>query len=864
MGLREYQQKRDFARTPEPAGKERAKTGFSYVIQKHDASHLHYDFRLELDGVLKSWAVPKGPSLDPSVKRLAMQVEDHPVDYGSFEGIIPKGEYGGGTVMLWDHGEWEPVGDAHAGFQSGKLKFKLHGEKLHGQWMLVRTSRGPRQWLLFKERDDHAQPTSEGDVLEELPLSVTTGRTLDAIAADQDRVWGTNGKVKQAARPTKKKKTPAKSRGKLPGKKASLPRRVDVQLATLTEKTPDGEEWVHEIKFDGYRIVCRIDRERVDLLSRNHKNWTDRMPGIAEAMRAISLKQAIFDGEVVALRADGVSDFQELQNAFQSHRAKNLYYYVFDLLHLDGHDLTGLPLIERKRLLAEVLADAPGIVRASDHIEGGGPAFFEQASKAGLEGIISKRADSQYIPGRGYDWLKIKCVKSGEFVIGGFTDPSGSRSSFGALLVGYHDANGDLTYAGKVGTGFGDHVLNSLGKQLHAIKQDESPFVDRKRAVAGVHWVAPHLVAQIVFGSRTRDGYLRHASFQGLREDKAAQEVTSEKPMAIKKATAKRSRHAKKDPATAGVDYDTRKQLFDGVRLTSPDKVLYPGDDITKLELADYYRRVAAWIMPYIKNRPLVLVRCPDGLAKACFYQKHPGQGTPSHFRQIEIEESKKTENYLVIDDVAGLISVAQVGALEIHAWGSREDMLERPDRLIFDLDPDPELPWKRVIDAARQVRQFLADVGLETFVKTTGGKGLHLVAPVDRRHDWEEVRAFCNDVADLIAKADPRRYTANMAKVQRTGKIYIDYVRNTRGATAIVPFSTRARPGAPVSVPLAWDELTAKIPSNHFTIRNLDRRLVSLKRDPWQAFHSLRQTLTGPIKKLEELRKSLHVSPRR
>lgn len=868
MSLGEYQRKRHFDRTAEPKGTESSSPGYSFVVQKHAASHLHYDFRLELDGVLKSWAVPKGPSLDPSVKRLAMQVEDHPVEYGLFEGTIPEGEYGGGTVMLWDKGSWEPVGDPGEGYRQGKLKFKLYGQKLHGGWMLVRIAgRSPkdkngRQWLLFKEKDADARPASDGDVLEELPRSVDSGRSMPEIAGDRDWVWGDqsaspkrNGKARRAKKMAKH--TPSSHRDH-----SSLPKRVEVQLATRAEEAPPGDDWFHEIKFDGYRIVCRVDHGKVVLLSRNHKDWTDRFGLVAQAAQKLPVDQALLDGEIVALRTDGTTDFQLLQNAMNVRRADYLHYFVFDLLFLDGEDLTRKPLAERKQILAKLLKQegVPERLHLSDHIEGNGPGFFREVCKKRLEGIVSKRRDRPYVPGRGPDWLKVKCIQTDEFVIGGYTDPAGSRIGFGALLLGYHNPKGALVYAGKVGTGYNDRTLKILRERLQALRQETSPFTDLARGPKGTHWVTPTLVAQVAFGSRTEDGIVRHSSFQGLREDKPATEVTREQMVPLAKVLKKDgARKAARGPKArrllaASATYDAATQQFAGVRLTSPDKVLYPEQGITKLELASYYRMVADWIMPHIANRPVVLVRCPDGRHKDCFYQKHPGAGAPDALRQIPIKEKSKTEHYVVVDDVAGLISLAQVGALEVHAWGSREDKLEQPDRLIFDLDPDPDLPWKQVITAARQVREFLQQLGLESFVKTTGGKGLHLVVPIRRRYDWDEAKEFCKTVADAVVRADPGQYIANMSKAARHGKIFIDYLRNGRGATAIVPYSPRARDGAPVSVPLAWGELSARIHSDRYTIMNLHERLGMLRADPWERIGSLHQGLETPLKKLHAL----------
>jgi bifunctional non-homologous end joining protein LigD len=867
MSLREYQRKRHFQKTPEPRGTTHPPSGRMFVVQKHAASHLHYDFRLEMDGVLKSWAVPKGPCLDPSVKRLAMQVEDHPVEYGSFEGIIPKGEYGGGTVMLWDHGEWEPVGDPEEGYRTGKFKFRLHGQKLRGGWMLVRTGgrSSPdaprRQWLLFKVQDDEAKPISDVDILDEMPLSVTTGRNMPDIAADRDQVWGDkDGAARRKPVGTRAATAPAQFRSaRKTG--APMPARIDAQLATRADEAPSGNQWLHEVKFDGYRIICRLDNRHVKLISRNHKDWTERFVAIADAARTLPARQAIFDGEIVALRPDGVSDFQSLQNAYQDRRGALLHYFIFDLLYLDGKDLTPAPLEERRAALAALLkkTDLPPPIHLSEEIEGNGPAFLRAACQKGLEGIISKRRDRPYVPGRGSDWLKIKCVQTDEFVIGGYTDPEGARVGFGALLLGYHDAKGELIYAGKVGTGYGDSTLKALFKKLEPLRGDQSPFRDHKRAVKGTHWVAPTLVAQVTFGSRTRSGLLRHASFQGLREDKSAHEVTREKALplraVLKEGPARKRSPSRPDATTKdNVEYDTARKLFAGVRLTSPDKILYPEQDITKLELANYYRSVADWMLPQVADRPLVLVRCPQGRDKECFYQKHPGPGSPDAFRLVSIAEKTKAEPYIVVDDIRGLISLAQVGALEVHAWGAHAETLEQPDRLIFDLDPDPEVAWARVVQSARQIREFLQQLGLESFVKTTGGKGLHLVVPVEPSHAWETVKDFCKRIADAIVRADSSHYTANMSKAARRGKIYLDYLRNGRGATAVVAYSTRARPGAPVSTPLSWDELSPRIHSDHFTIRNVMKRLNALKRDPWRKIGSVRQSLDLPMKTLNKL----------
>ncbi len=595
------------------------------------------------------------------------------------------------------------------------------------------------------------------------------------------------------------------SHSRLTGVKAGrMPNVVQVQLATLANKAPEGDQWLHEIKFDGYRMVCRIDGGRVQLSSRNQNVWTDRFRLLADAAKKWPLRQAILDGEVVALRPDGTSDFERLQTAFRDHRESSLLYYVFDILYFDGWDLRGVPLEERKQLLAElvVVAPEPGPLRLSEHIEGRGPAVFDRVCQTGAEGIISKRRDRPYTPGRSYDWLKIKCEQSAELVIGGYTPPEGSRIAFGALLLGYYNDQGQLVYAGKVGTGFNRRTLQDILARLLPLRQPRSPFA-KVPGVAeperGAFWVRPELVAQVKFGNWTRDGVVRHPSFQGLREDKPAT-VRREQPVSVAQAVSETS-SARETTAAATVAYDARRQEFRGVRLTSPDKVLYPEEGITKLDLATYYATIAEWMLPHVAGRPLALLRCPEGRQNACFFQKHAVTGSPANPRQVAIREKRATKNYLVVDDAEGLISLAQIGALEIHAWGSKADRtadntaesVEKPDRLVFDLDPDPALPWPRVVESARQIKEFLEELGLTSFVKTTGGKGLHLVLPIQRRHDWDEVKAFCHQAAQAIARADPGRYTTSIAKAARPGKIFIDYLRNSRGATSVVPYSTRA-----------------------------------------------------------------------
>ena len=832
MGLREYRRKRDFDKTPEPRGRTATKyPQLKFLVQKHDASHLHYDFRLELDGVLKSWAVPKGPDLDPANKRLAIQVEDHPLEYGDFEGTIPQGQYGGGTVLLWDQGTWEPLDDAEKGLREGRLKFVLHGEKLHGGWMLVRrggskAGPGERNWFLFKEKDQFAK-TGKG-ITEQKPRSVTTGRNLDEIARQSDRVWGARGEVQHNGRKKKSfgEKTGASTKssakhaenGKAATSKllaspavrrARLPAKQEVQLATLAAQAPAGDDWLHEIKFDGYRMLCRVDKGKARFISRNGKDWSSKFPELVEAAGELAVGQAMLDGEVVAIEPDGITRFQTLQKIFQTGRTGELIYYAFDILHLDGHDVRQLPLEDRKKLLEQTVArsQVPSI-RFSDHLEGTGPKVAAEACRLGLEGIVSKRRDAPYRPGRGVDWLKIKCSHSEEFVIGGFTRPGGSRSHFGALLLGYHDRQKNLVYAGRVGTGFDRKTLASLARAFRPLVQDKSPFVNLSGTTGqarGVTWLEPRLVAEIEFANWTDEGLLRQPSYQGLREDKSAAEVVRDTPISpteVKVLAKQESRVARRSgrKSAAHAAHADRSQgapaddEFAGVRLSHPEKVLYPEQDITKRDLANYYVRVAEWMLPHVKGRPLALLRCPEGHTKSCFFQKHPGQGASEHLRQVNVSASGPAEYNLTIVDTASLVALVQMGVLEIHAWGCLSRQLEKPDRLIFDLDPDPGVEWPEVVRAARELRLLLEELDLESFLKTTGGKGLHVVVPVVPRMDWDEAKAFCHAVADFMVRGAPDRYIATMSKAARKGKIFVDYLRNGRGATAVAAYSTRAR----------------------------------------------------------------------
>ena len=855
--LQTYRKKRDFGKTPEPSGravrKRRPKNGGAYVIQKHAARALHYDLRLELDGVFKSWTVPKGAGLVPGEKHLAVRVEDHPLEYGDFEGVIPKGEYGGGTVMLWDRGEWRT--DDAAELDTGKLDFVLSGSKLKGAWTLVRMggrkNADGKNWLLIKRHDgENVAPPSD--------LSVTTGRSMKEIAQARDRTWTREGEMppKRAAH---RAKSPAPERIEGSTRQARVPAFVTPQLATLVAEAPEGAKWIHEIKFDGYRIVARIDGGKVRLFSRNEKDWTDRFPEIADALAALPVRKAILDGEVVALLPNGASSFRSLQEALSAKRTSTLIFQAFDLLHLEGHNLAGVSQLERKhalkRLFEGARLGADARVKYTDHIEGNGPTFFRKACAAGLEGIVSKIADAPYRGARGRGWLKTKCTQHEELVIGGYTDPAGSRTGFGALLLGAFDADGKLTYTGRVGTGFDARQLREISARLAKLSTTRSPFGTPPPA-RSVHWVRPVLVAEVEFTERTREGLLRHPSFRGLREDKDAREIEATALAGAAESSTAPTR-SRDTPEKATVTRQSRdaQAIVAGVKLTHRDRVLWPECGVTKLQLARYYEAIESWLMPSLANRPLALLRCPDGRTDDCFFQKHPGRTMSKELPRVPIREKDQVEPYMYVRELPDVIRLVQMGVLELHVWGSHVDDLERPDLMVFDLDPDPELPWADVIRGAKQLRERLDVVGLASFPRVTGGKGLHVVVPLQPSADWDTVKGFSLAVAESLARDDPDRFTTNMAKAKRTGRIFIDYLRNGRGATAIASYSTRAREGAPIAVPLGWNELKAATTPNGFDPTRVQRRLKTLKVDPWREFEEARRPLAKPAQKTRKSR---------
>ena len=838
--LRDYRAKRDFQKTQEPSGKRKAATKakeqLSFVVQKHDASRLHYDFRLELDGVLKSWAVAKGPSTNPADKRLAVRTEDHPLDYGDFEGTIPKGQYGGGTVMLWDEGTWEPVGDPHAGLEKGDLKFRLHGKRMKGEWVLVHMKGrddGKREnWLLIKHRDRYA--TEADGLTEKFTTSVETGRDLDGIAKG-------NKPRKKSAR-----KADAKSQVWTGGKAVALPGFRTPQLATLVDEIPQGRDWLFEMKYDGYRALAAVAGPEVRLYTRNANDWTRQFGRLVEPLSRLTKGSALLDGEICAFK-DGRTDFSTLKDALST--GGDLVYFVFDLLEQDGEDLTKLPLIERKTRLRKLLGkpNPKSAIQYSEHVQGQGEKVFEAMCAAGQEGVIAKRADDRYRSERTRSWLKIKCIQRQEFVIGGWR-PSDKKRGFASLLLGTWE-DGKLVYRGRVGTGFTVASSEELQALLDARARKTSPFAGVPRDISRkAHWVEPELVGEIAFTEFTPDGVLRHPSFLGLREDKPARQISREKPVAATPKPAKGK--AKPVPSvelTNEAGIAAAEKL--GVRLTSPDRVVYPGLGVTKAQVVAYYAAVAERMLPFIAERPLSLVRCPQGRARHCFFQKHDSGGFPEQMKKVAVtEKDGQVEDYFYIDDLAGLVAGVQMNTLEYHLWGSRIDLLEKPERVIFDIDPDEGLGFEHVRQAALDIRGHLAEFGLESFPMVTGGKGIHVIAPLQRRAEWPDVKAFCKGFAQRLADAEPDRFVANMSKAKRKGRLFIDYLRNERGATAIAPFSTRSREGAPCAVPISWEEVETISGANIFSLGAAAAKAA--EPDPWPDYFKLKQAITATMLK--------------
>jgi bifunctional non-homologous end joining protein LigD len=854
MALDIYRKKRRFGVTSEPRGRVVRDKGNAFVIQKHAATRLHYDLRLELDGVMKSWAVTRGPSLVAGDKRLAVEVEDHPIDYNAFEGTIPKGEYGGGTVMIWDRGTWTPEQDPHYGLKKGHLDFTLHGEKLGGHWHLVRLRGRPGEkrnnWLLIKATDEAARAADDPDILEEMPDSVISGRTIEEIAAGKgrQRVWHSSKSVGEnvKAGATRGGKRPAKAlRAKQPSAGDPLPDFVQPSLASSRDKVPSGGDWVHEIKFDGYRTQARLERGKVKLLTRKGLDWSARFPNIAKDVARLAADTALIDGEIVVENSRGVSDFSMLQAALSRGDRDAFVYYVFDLLHLDGQDLSRRPLRERKAALRELLDESKqlGAIRYSEHFTENGTDVWEQACRMHLEGIISKRASAPYRPGRSDNFIKIKCANAQELVVGGYAPSTVLPKSIGALAVGYY-RDGKLIYAGRVGTGYSRATARDLWKRLNPLEIAKPPFDEIPRTEArsrDLRWVKPDTVIETHFRGWTGDGMVRQAAFKGVREDKPAKEVVREAPTVQNAPAARKPRAAERQAAMAASARTPVKTARSDVRFTHPDRVYWPDAGVTKQDLADYYRSVWDWMAPQIVNYPLSLLRCPDGIQGQCFFQKHASAGLDDERLRSVIDG--KGRQVIAVKDLDGLLSLVQAGVLELHVRGSTIDHLDRCHRIIFDIDPGDGVRWSDIVRAAREVRDRLAAIDLECFVKLTGGKGVHVVLPV-APVDWETTKTFTQAFAQAMAADDPKRYVATMTKSIRKGRIFIDYLRNSLEQTAVAAYSTRARDGAPVSAPVTWEELGRVKSANQYTLRNLGRRLGSLKSDPWADIGRVKQKL--------------------
>lgn len=857
--LDDYNRMRDFSATSEPAAKRSAKKAakdhaLQFCIQKHDASRLHYDFRLELDGALKSWAVPKGPSLDPKVKRLAVHVEDHPIDYATFEGSIPEGHYGAGDVIVWDRGVWIPQEDPAKAYAKGKLKFELQGEKLGGLWNLVRTHMPGKQeqWFLIKHQDSAAKPESDYDVVAAEPDSVLSDRT---IVAKKSKAADKPKPIKTPARKVAEKKQSAQLTG---AHKAKLPDLIKPELATLVEKAPDGE-WSYEIKFDGYRIMARIDHGEVKLFTRNGHDWTHKLPKQAEALASLQLESAWLDGEMVVANEQGVPDFQALQNAFDSGRSGNILYYLFDMPYLNGVDLREVPVEERRVALATVLKpNEDPLLRFSDAFAEEPDALLNSACQMQMEGLIGKRLGSPYVSRRSNDWIKLKCKHRQEFVVVGYTDPKGSRNAFGALLLGLHDRDsGELRYAGKVGTGFNETTLKSIYEQL-------KPLQARKPSVAnpptgfdakGVHWLKPVLLAEIAFAEMTKEGSVRHAVFHGLRDDKPAEDITEERPKVVKKSAAEKPATRQKKVSEKAAPAPSQLGLGEGkVRITHPDRVIDASSGTTKVQLAEYYARVAEWILPELKDRPVALVRAPDGIAGELFFQKNaerlaiPGITT--------LDKALTGQPIMIINSAEALIGAVQMSTVELHTWNATSDNLDKPDRFVLDLDPDPALPWKSMVEATQLTLSVLDELGLKAFLKTSGGKGIHLVVPLTRKLGWDEVKDFSHAIVSHMAKLLPERFSAVSGPKNRVGRIFIDYLRNGLGATTICAYAARTREGLPVSVPIFREEVAGLKGGNQWDVHNVHERLAEVGDKPWADLKKTKQTITAEMRRRVGMKK--------
>ncbi|GAB1718696.1 MAG: ATP-dependent DNA ligase LigD phosphoesterase module / ATP-dependent DNA ligase LigD polymerase module [Nitrosospira sp.] len=836
--LKTYRARRDFSKTTEPSGEDQGESKSRhervFVIQKHWATRLHYDFRLELEGAMKSWAVPKGPSFDPNDKRMAVHVEDHPISYNRFEGQIPAGQYGAGKVIIWDKGYWIPLEDPHKGYRDGKLKFELRGLKLKGKWTLVRMKNreGEKQepWLLIKEKDEYVRPASEFSVVDEMPDSV------------KNRASQGNLELRENDDPRLKRNSSGIAEGAV---KASLPLTLQPELATLVDEPPGNPaNWVYEIKFDGYRMLARKTDAEVRLITRNGNDWSHKLPHLVKAISKMKLKSGWLDGEITMLNDSGIPDFRDLQNAFDSEKTRDIVYYLFDMPFGDGYDLRSVPLIERRALLRQLFEKTVSDdVRFSDVFEAPPEDIVASACRLGLEGVIGKRKNSTYVSRRSEDWIKLKCSQRQEFVIGGYTDPKGSRTGIGSLLLGFYDEEKKLRYAGNVGTGFSDNALRDLKEKLGKIAVDRSPFdmaagIDRK-----AHWVKPALVAEISFGEWKRHGHIRHSVFQGLRIDKKPAAVSREKavhpPPGNSSAAGTAARAARPKGASA---------IPSSLKVTHPERVVDPSGGTTKIEVVRYYALVAPLMLDHLKGRPVSLVRAPDGISGQLFFQKHWEKEHIDGVNQLDPDLDPGHQPLLEIAAPAGLLGAVQMNVLEFHTWNAKKDLIDKPDRMTFDLDPGEGVEWERIRESAQLIRIFLKQLELESFLKTSGGKGLHVVVPIKRLNGWDSVKDFSQVIVRHLAETIPQHFVAKSGPRNRVGKIFIDYLRNGFGATTVAAWSIRARPGLGVSVPLAWEELGSLTSGARWSVSNIHERLDK-GNEPWREYESLKQSISAAMK---------------
>jgi bifunctional non-homologous end joining protein LigD len=826
--LNAYRSKRDFAKTPEPAESGRAVAGrLGFVVQKHWASSLHYDFRLELDGTMKSWAVPKGPSFDPNVKRMAVEVEDHPLAYADFEGTVPAKQYGAGKVIVWDAGTWRPLHDARQGVRDGNLKFELHGHKLHGRWVLVRMKgSGEKQvpWLLIKEKDAYARTSAEYSVVDELPASVKSRESLSraATSSEVDPTSPNHGLPAEAV-------------------PSALPNWLSPQLATLVAgPPPDTAEWLYEIKFDGYRMMVRNEASGARLLTRNGHDWTAKLRSLQSAFERMRLPPGWYDGELVLPNEAGIPDFGALQQAFDTHRTNDMVLYLFDVPYADGHDLRGAPLQERRSFLKQLLAaSSTDRVRFSAEFDAAPESIVASACRLGLEGVIAKRRSSPYRSSRSTDWVKLKCSQRQEFVIGGYTAAQGARAGFGALLLGVNDAHGALHYAGDVGTGFTDKALKDIKRVLDARSRTKSAFAVGSKIEGKPSWVAPTLVAEVSFAEWTRAGRIRHAVFRGLRDDKEASTIVREKAQRLSSARA---------PIAAPAP--SVRALADRLRVTNPQRVIDASTGTTKLELVRYYALVGDLMMKHLKGRPVSLVRAPAGVGGQLFFQKHAETEKLPGIRQLDPALTIGHPPMIEVASKHGLLSAAQWNVVEFHTLNTGTASFEHPDRMVFDLDPGDGVPWNQVQEGAALVHAFLAQLGLPSFLKTSGGKGLHVVVPVRRLHDWDVVKGFSQAVVAHMSKTIPQRFVARSGPKNRVGKIFIDCLRNGLGATTVCAWSVRARLGLGISVPVAWDELPSLRGGDHWSVKTVHERLDT-GNEPWAGYTKAARGLTSAMSAL-------------